>query len=717
MNLDNVLNTFLQESREMLAEMEQLLLELESGANDREQLDALFRCVHTIKGSAGLFGLDEVVEFTHVVENVLDRLRDGEIHLDRQLSNLLINCRDHISERVEACGNALPAETLVEGHRLIEGLAAYQATTTEPTLYDDVTSAAVARDEPVVSSDSWHISIRFSPDSFRNGFDPSGFIRYLGEIGTVAHITTIADALPGGDDFDPESCYLGFEIQLQTDADRQTIEDVFEFVREDALLRIIPPFSAIRDYIELINQAPEGDVRLGEILVACGALTRGELDQGLRQQADAGERLGSVLVNSGVVAPEVVNAALGKQQQQRNSNNAGQYIRVQADKLDELINLVGELVIASAAAGLAAGRNGDTDTQEAVAAVSALVEAIRDGSLAMRMVPIGETFQRFQRVVRDTAQDLGKDIRLEISGADTELDKTLVEKIADPLTHLVRNALDHGIEVAELRRARGKPEQGVVSLHAFHDAGNIVVEVQDDGGGLNRDQILAKAISKDLIQPGQELTDAEVFNLIFEPGFSTADAVTNISGRGVGMDVVKRNIEVLRGKVEVESQEGVGSIFRIRLPLTLAIIDGFLVGVGTSSYVIPLENIIECVELSSEQRREIQQRSIVNLRGEVLPTIRLRDHFHVAGSAGRRENIVVVHYGEHKAGLIVDALMGEYQTVIKPLGKLFSNVGGISGSTILGSGEVALILDVSSLVQKSLDHDAQSTDIMRSHTA
>lgn len=705
MTMDDALKTFLEESGEMLEEMERLLLELEAGCSDKEQLDALFRCVHTIKGSAGLFGLDDVVEFTHVVENVLDRLREGEIPLDHDLSNLLISCRDHTLELVELLGLKMPEQAAAKGRELLSKLAAYHAPQVGAGTVADHSSAAtgsIMRDEPAVTTDCWHISIRFGEDAFRNGFDPSGFIRYLNEIGEITYITTVADALPAREKFDPESCYLGFEIQLKTEADRQTIEDVFEFVREDASLRIIPPFSAVRDYIDLINQLPEGEARLGEILVACGALTSSELSDGLKRQQEGsnGERLGSVLVDSGVVHPEVVTAALGRQQQVRSGS---QYIRVQADRLDALINLVGELVIASAAAGTAARRTGDSETQEAVTTVSALVEQIRDGSLAMRMVPIGETFQRFQRIVRDMAQELGKDIRLKISGADTELDKTVVEKIADPLTHLVRNALDHGIETAELRQQRGKPTQGVVALNAFHEAGNIVVEVHDDGGGLNRDRILEKALNKELIEPDQELGDNEIFRLIFEPGFSTASSVSNLSGRGVGMDVVKRNIESLRGTVDVESKEGIGTTFRIRLPLTLAIIDGFLVGVGSASYVIPLENIVECVELTTEQRQEAQKRGFVNLRGEVLPTIHLRDHFSTTGEAGRRENVVVVHYGNQKAGLIVDDLMGEYQTVIKPLGRLFANLNGISGSTILGNGEVALILDVPSLIQLSPD--------------
>lgn len=703
MNLDEVFQTFLAESREMLEEMERYLLEIEAGAHDSEQLNALFRCVHTIKGSAGLFALDHVVAFTHVVENVLDRLREGEFALDHELAALLLQSRDHIASLIDCDADCVPSGLTAAGEVLLLALADYQeAQVPAPEMHD----MPVASDRSG-RGDSWHISLRFGPDVLRHGMDPMGFIRYLGTLGEIVNVATLTDALPTADEMDAETCYLGFEIDLRADTDKAAIEAVFEFVREDCQLRILSPGSEVERYISLIHELPEDDSRLGEMLVASGALTRAELEAGLACQQAAGgsaedaPRIGQVLVENGAVLSEIVGVALGKQQQARETRGqATQYIRVQADKLDALINLVGELVIASAAAGLSAQRNGDTATQEAVAVVTGLVEEIRDGSLELRMVPIGETFQRFQRVVRDVSQELGKDIRLEISGADTELDKTVVEKIADPLMHLVRNAMDHGIESAGRRLQSGKPNQGTVRLNAYHEAGSIVIEVGDDGGGLNRGKILAKALERGVIQNSEGLMESEIFQLIFEPGFSTAEAVTNLSGRGVGMDVVKRNIEALRGTVDVESVEGRGTTLRIRLPLTLAIIDGFLTGVGDASYVVPLKSVVECLELTTSQREETRRCSFVNLRGEVLPFIRLRDYFGLDGQVGRRENIVVVNYAGHKAGLIVDELLGEYQTVIKPLGKLFANLSGISGSTILGSGEVALILDVPVLVQQ-----------------
>jgi two-component system, chemotaxis family, sensor kinase CheA len=370
-----------------------------------------------------------------------------------------------------------------------------------------------------------------------------------------------------------------------------------------------------------------------------------------------------------------------------------------------LIDLVGELVIAGASANLLAQRSGQSDLIESTSILARLVESIRDSALQLRMVQIGETFNRFNRVVRDGGRDLGKEIDLDITGADTELDKSVVEKLGDPLMHLVRNAIDHGIEPADTRLQNGKPGKGTIRLNAYHDSGSIVIEVIDDGGGLPREKIRRKAIEKGLLAEDAYLSDAEVASLIFEPGFSTADAVTNISGRGVGMDVVRRNIQSLRGTVEVQSADGVGSTFVIRLPLTLAIIDGFLTGVGKASYVVPLDSVVECIELQNLD----SERNYLNLRGEVLPFVRLREMFEIDGDAPTRQNVVIVQYAGHKAGLVVDQLLGEFQTVIKPLGVIFRHLRGIGGSTILGSGEVALILDVPALIELATSREEQAT--------
>ena len=728
MNLDQAKQTFVEESHDLLQNMEDALLRVESGGGETEDINAIFRAAHTIKGSAGLFGFDYVVSFTHVVENLLDRVRNGELTMGSELVALLLDCGDHIRALVEhaAIHDGVPPdnEAIVAGETLMGRLRTH-GESAPPTGQSPATTAPETHEQHQVAggvaADTWHISLRFGSEVLRNGMDPLSFIRYLGTLGEVASIATLLDAMPAAVEMDPESCYLGFEIDFRGDVSKETLEGVYEFVRDDCLLHILPPHSRVVEYLRLVSELPEGVERLGEILVASGALTRKELESALSAQKDAeiaarsnseGERagprpLGEIVVKQGFVQQPVVDAALEKQKQVRDGKaQESRFVRVHADKLDELINLVGELVIAGASANLLAQRARQSALQEAASVMSRLVEEIRDGALRLRMVEIGETFHRFQRVVRDVSRELGKDIELVISGAETELDKMVVEKIGDPLMHLVRNAIDHGIESAALRQERGKAAKGTLRLNAYHDSGSIVIEVADDGGGLNRDRILAKAIEQGLVGAGQSLTEQEIFNLVFEAGFSTADKVTNLSGRGVGMDVVRRNIEALRGTAEIGSEPGQGTTVRIRLPLTLAIIDGFLVGVGKSAYVVPLDMVLECVELDEAERQASHEHSYVNLRGEVLPFLRLRDQFEIGGQPSRRENIVVVQYAGEKAGLVVDELMGEFQTVIKPLSSLFRQLKGISGLTILGSGEVALILDVPSLVQQAVNREA-----------
>jgi two-component system chemotaxis sensor kinase CheA len=726
MDLDPALSTYITESRELLEEMEEALLRLEQEDDKQESLNAIFRAAHTIKGSAGLFGLDEIVGFTHGVESLLDHLREGVMQVRAELTALLLSCRDHISDlidHVDRGGEAMHESLHTKGAELTArlqvlgaGAKAVSATTSlTPTQNQTPTLERVEGKQ--VASDNWHISLRFGPDSLRDGMDPVSFLRYLGTLGQIINITTLDDALPAAAEMDPESCYLGFEISFKSDANKQTIENAFEFIRKDSLIRILSPHSRIADYIDLIDALPEEDMRLGEMLVRCGSLTQAELDEALRIQNELRSHtldspLGNIVVESGMTAQPVLDAALEKQSQVREGKSREtQSIRVDADKLDQLINLIGELVIAGAGTALNAQATGNSALIESVYTLAGLVEEVRDSALRLRMVQIGATFNRFQRVVRDVAKELGKEIELVITGAETELDKTVVEKIGDPLMHLVRNSMDHGIEPAEVRIANGKSAAGTLRLNAYHDSGSIVIEVSDDGAGLNRERILNKAIEKGIVQEGQSLDDQDIYNLIFEPGFSTAESVTNLSGRGVGMDVVKRNITALRGTVELDSTPGEGTIFRVRMPLTLAIIDGFQVGVDHSSFVIPLDMVLECVELSELNYETSADRDYINLRGEVLPYIRLRDLFGVKGRPPRRENVVVVHYAGAKAGLVVDQLMGEFQTVIKPLGKIFSHVRGIGGSTILGNGEVALILDVPGLVQQVSSKESRAVGV------
>lgn len=719
MELDDALETFISEARELLENMESALLAVQEAEDKTELINAIFRAAHTIKGSSGLFSLDHVVAFTHVVESVLDRVRGGKQALDDTLVALLLSCCDHMGQMIDgvAAGEtastpdldtaAAPLLTQLRGY-LDDTDAAKAASRAAAPDQAQVPAADTEHVERIagvnVGADHWHISVRFGPDVLRNGMDPLSFIRYLATMGTLTSVITVTEDLPDEAHYDPELCYLGFEMAFKTQADKAAIERVFEFVRDDSRLVILPPHSKISEYVNLINLQTSEATRLGEMLVRCGTLTPTELDLALGVQSNTPTKpIGTILVEQGSVHPEVVEAALTQQKKVKELGAAeSRSVRVDADKLDHLINLVGELIIAGASVNMIAHRSRVMELSEATSKLATLVEEVRDSALQLRMVRIGATFNRFHRVVHDVSRDLGKDIRLEINGEDTELDKTVVEKIGDPLMHLVRNSMDHGIENAELRAQRGKPAQGVVRLNAFHDSGAIVITVEDDGGGLKKDKIVAKAIERGLIEPGHHLSESEIFGLIFEPGFSTADKVSNLSGRGVGLDVVKRNITALRGTVGISSTEGVGTTVTVRLPLTLAIIDGFLVGVGKAVYAIPLDMIEECVAYSAEPGHDY-----TNLRGEVLPFIRLRELFAIPGQAAKGENIVVLKHAGQKAGLVVDTLLGEFQTVIKPLGQMFAQSKCISGSTILGSGDVALILDVPQLVRQAMDKSAQ----------
>lgn len=708
MNLDSARGALVQEGRELLAAMEEALLAIEDQGFSEERINAIFRAAHTIKGSAGLFGLESLVSFTHVAESLLDQVRTGELFVEGAMLSLLLTCGDYIGTlltAVEEGSEMHEPNAVLRAHLLVQLQEYLDRTHSAPALdVEAAVSDATAADEPpgeTVNSEFWHLSLRLSADVLRNGMDPLSFLRYLGKLGRIVHLHTVTDQLPIGDSFDAESCYLGFELEFESTASKQEIEAVFEFVRDDCQLSILPPHSRVEEYLSLIEALPESPKRLGEILMQSGALTQTELDRVLdRQRLEVAPvpLLGSLLLEEQLVPQPVMNAALGKQKNSEDKRVHEQvFIKVEVGKLDQLINLVGELVIAGAATNLHALRRDMDMLEEAAQSMSVLVESIRDASLSLRMVAIGEVFQRFPRVVRDISKELGKDIQLLVTGADTELDKSMVERLADPLMHIVRNAMDHGIETAQERLSNGKVASGSLRLNAYHESGSIVIEVSDDGRGLDRQRILAKAIQRGLVQPEQTLSDAEVYRLIFEPGFSTAEHVTNLSGRGVGMDVVRRNIELLRGEVEVISEFGRGTTVRIRLPLTLAIIDGFQVRVGEEHFVLPLEQVIECVDLPAQEGRH----HLISLRGQPLPFLRLRELFSITGASTGRESLVVLQHGAHRAGLVVDQLVGEFQAVIKPLGMLFQKSRGLSGSTILGDGRVALILDVANLLQRA----------------
>ncbi|MFM9917823.1 MAG: chemotaxis protein CheA [Rhizobacter sp.] len=696
---------FISEAKEQIEMLEQLLLQLEDAPDDSELLGALFRCAHTVKGSAGIFGLDRVVAFTHHVETLLDRLREGRIALTPELSTLLLQCNDQIRVLIAAAQDpqADDADAAQARAALVVRLQAASSDESAEVL------AAPHATAPAAGTRRWHLWVKFGEDTYRNGMDPLAILSYVRGLGAIPHLVCDLEGVPALESLDPESCHLGFQFSLDTAASRQEIEAAFSFVREDCTLHVTEPNASPHDFAQLIEAMPDNQ-RLGDILVSVGAISRAQLEQALKEQAAASARgdvqpLGDILQAKSGLSPQLVNAALQKQTKQRASTTAApttsddnRFIRVQADRLDAVINLLGELVTAGAGASLLARQTRQGALIEATAQIGSLVEEIRNGTLQLRMVPIGETFSRFRRVVRDTAAELGKDVALEIVGGETELDKSVVERIADPLMHLVRNALDHGLETPEERRAADKSPQGKLTLSACHESGGILIRITDNGRGIQRDKVLQRAWERGLVEKDVVPPEADILKLIFEAGFSTAEKVTNLSGRGVGMDVVRRNIEALRGTVTISSEAGQGSCIEIRLPLTLAIIDGFLVGVGPSKFIFPLEAVVEVIEnRPTATALDARGRSVVELRGQVLPVLSLRALYALDSTEPERSSVVVIRSGTHRYGVMVDVLLGQHQTVIKPLGRMFRSLRGMSGSSILGTGEVALIFDVNSL--------------------
>ncbi|HPU53919.1 MAG TPA: chemotaxis protein CheA, partial [Burkholderiaceae bacterium] len=667
LNLDAALETFFEEAREMLARIEQSVLELEEKPDDVEELNALFRCAHTIKGSAGLFGLTAVVGFTHHVETLLDDLRDGKLELDLSLSSLLFACRDHIAVLLEQArtGAALDSAEAAHEQSLLQQLQAHcgcpDGTPAQPVVpvmagnagASGVDSAS-ADDADDADAAEWHLLARFSADTFRDGFDPLSVIGYLSSIVRVIRVVPVLPVGLSCDAFDPEACHLSFDIRVAGEAEQSTIESAFELVREDCEL-IIQRHDpqALQPLPD--SGLPSADDRLGDLLVRQGNLTPDELIDALRAQSLTQEPLGEILVVGNATSRPVIDAALSTQTKLREAR-AGErsMVRIPAEKLDQLINLVGELVIAGAGVHSLAQTHKIPALVKSTQKVNSLVEEVRNGALSMRMVQIGETFSRFRRIVRDVCGDLGKQVELELLGTESELDKSVVDQIVDPLMHIVRNALDHGIERPDERVAMGKPASGRLVMSAYHDSGQVVIQITDDGRGLARDRIMAKAIERGIVAPGTVLADKEILALVFAPGFSTAEAVTNLSGRGVGMDVVKRNIESLRGTVDLQSEPGKGTTVEIRLPLTLAIIDGFLVRVGRSHLVMPLDVVAECINTNSlEAPADGSSTAVMPLRGTVLPVIFLRQLFNLRGPQGTRQSIVVVRSGGRQAGIVV----------------------------------------------------------------
>lgn len=692
---EQMIATYREEAGELLAELETSLLELEDNPQDNDLINRVFRAMHTIKGSGAMFGFDDIARFTHEVETVFDQVRNGKMQVTRCLLDLTLQARDQITAMLEATAGGPPADD-ANGQRIIAGLQELlpqviplKAASAAPAATPSATSESPSR--------SYRIRFKPLPEVMLGGTNPISLLNELRDLGSCDIIVHL-DAVPLLSLLTPEHCFFYWDIVLTTSRGIEAIKDVFIFVEDDCELKI-----------DLIDSGDTSDddtsyKKLGDILVEKGDLSPVEMQKILSMQ----KRFGEILVEQGLVPASKVQSALMEQQQVKQARQersapaaaeATLSIRVPAERLDHLVNLVGELVTVQAHLTQIAGNRNDNEIVSVAEEVERLISELRDTTLNMRMLPIGSTFSKFKRLVRDLSAELGKEIDLETTGADTELDKTVIEKLNDPLVHLIRNSIDHGVEMPDVRKAAGKPSKGIVHLAAEHSGDSVLVTIRDDGAGLDKEAIRAKAIERGLITSATELTDKEIYNLIFAPGFSTAKKVTSVSGRGVGMDVVKKAIEALRGTIDINSTPGKGSLITLRIPLTLAIIETLLVRIDQSYFVMPLTMVEECIELTRADVQASHGRHLANVRSTLTPYINLRDEFQITANQPEIEQIVILSVGGKRIGFVVDDVVGEHQTVIKGLGKLYRDVRGISGATILGDGTVALILDPALLVQ------------------
>jgi len=683
-------DTFREEAVELLVELEAAMLELEEQPDDSDCVDRAFRAMHTIKGSGSMFGFDKLAVFTHHLENAFDLVRSGDLEITKELISISLDSGDHIRAMLE---DKEPASELEDESEALLTRLNSLVPSNETQVASNESEQANAVVDSAGSTQTFRVRLNPGEDTFENGMDPLPILRELRALGTC-HITTIACDLPKLEEMDPEKCYLAWDLILTTDQDKNALEDVFIFVQDDWSIDI-----ELVDKSGHWSDTPE-DKQLGEILVEKGDATVEQIEHAQAQQ----KKIGEILTESENIAPEKVKAALQEQKvvkkvhKQRKANEVVN-VKVPAEKLDILMDLVGELVIAQARLNQSATQLHDAALTNVTEDIERLTTELRDNTLGLRMLPIGTTFARFRRLVRDLSNDLGKEIELITEGAETELDKTVIDKLGDPLVHLIRNSIDHGIESPELRETAGKSKKGTVKLSAVHSESHVVIRIEDDGAGINPEIIRAKAIERGLITEDAEPSDQELYNMVFEAGFSTAKTVSNVSGRGVGMDVVKRSIESLRGSVTINSELGKGSVVTVRLPLTLAIIEGLLIGVGNEYFVIPLSLVEECIELSTEEVEQANGNRLVEVRGELVPYLRLRECFDNGGNAPEIEQIIIVKNGETRFGFTADEVIGQHQTVIKGLGKMYEGVKGLSGATILGNGAVALILDTPALIQ------------------
>jgi two-component system, chemotaxis family, sensor kinase CheA len=701
--MDNIIErlreTFREEAYELLGELEAALLELEKNPTDMEPVGRVFRAMHTIKGSGASCEFHNIAEFTHELETAFDLVRKGKVPASKEIIDLALIARDHIQNMFDVfykngtADDAKSAEITAALKKML------------PSPLGKSPGGAPTRPVPAPArrgpgeGKSVTYRIRFRPprNIFSTGTNPVMLLDELRQLGPC-RIVAQTEAIPYLEDYQSDECYTFWDVILTTSRGINAIEDLFIFVKDASELSI--------DIIDEENAIDSASMykKLGEILLERGDLSREDLQMALQSK----KRVGEVLVERGIVTCEKIESALAEQQHVREIREQRQgaaaeagssSIRVPTSRLDSLVNLVGELVTVQARLTQTALKYGIPQFLSIAEEVERLTVSLRDNTMSIRMLPIGTTFSKFKRVVRDLSAELGKEIELTTEGADTELDKTVIERLSDPLVHLIRNCIDHGIEPPDAREAAGKPRIGTIHLSAVHSGPNVLIQISDDGAGLDTGAIRQKAVEKGLIAPDAEPTDKELFALILMPDFSTAKTVTSVSGRGVGLDVVKKAIDALRGTIEITSIRGEGATITLKLPLTLAIIDGFLTRIGGDHFIFELSSVQECIELKRESAVQASGRNLVNVRGSIVPFIRLRDQFDVQGDAPAIEQIVIVQEDGHRVGFAVDTVIGEHQTVLKSLGKYYQGVEGLSGATILGDGTVALILDIPQLIR------------------
>ncbi|MBF0342699.1 MAG: chemotaxis protein CheA [Nitrospirae bacterium] len=695
---------FREEAQEHLTDLENTIMELEERLDDEDLINRAFRSMHTLKGSSAMFDFTDISAFTHNIETVFMLVRDGKMKMTKEILSLSMQARDQIKymlnpETGSELSNTSKREELTKRFKAI----AQGQDKTGDTAVKEASPAATAPEKK-----KYTYRIRFRPHSsiFMMGTNPILLVKEVAQLGrskVVAH----TDNIPFLDEYDTGLCYIFWDIILTTDKGMDAIKGVFVFVEDDCELKITvidesDSFSEDLDY-----------KKLGEILLERGDIHQEDLDEVLGTR----KLLGDMLVDAGLIQVSHIEAALVEQEHIRQERQGRQRpeetistIKVPAEKLDRLVNLVGELVTVQARLTQMAVKRVDYEMLSVAEEVERLSSELRDNTMNIRMLPIGTIFNRFKRVVRDLSNELKKEVEMTTEGEATELDKTVIEKLNDPLVHLIRNSIDHGIETPDVRAAAGKPRRGTIHLSAEHSGAHVLIHIRDDGMGLDKEAIRLKGIERGLINASAELSDNELFSLIFAAGFSTAKEVTSVSGRGVGMDVVRRAIESLRGSIELNSVTGKATIISIKLPLTLAIIDGLLVKVEKGQFVLPLASVIECVSITAEQISRAHDNELVIVRGEIVPYISLRKQFYIDGKSPELQQVVITEVNGARVGFLVDHVVGEYQTVIKKLGGLYKNVIGMSGATILGDGSVAIILDVPRLIDLAKQEQGLQTN-------